>query len=154
MKFRKLILAAALALPIAGLTTGCLKNVKTPTQPVAANQFYGQAALVLNDFSGILVQAQQLFTSAHAIGVVSDSDYQNGLKAFVAIASSGDAIVTLVKTGADQKTITTQINALVTQIGTMPAAFSIKNPSSQAEFTALITAMQNVLNASLTLINQ
>lgn len=154
MKFRKIILAAALALPIAGLTTGCLKKPISTTSPTVNNNFYGQASLVLNNFSNILLQSQQLFTTAHSLSLVSNEDYVSGQKVFAQIATSGDSIQVLLKSGADQKTVTAQIQALINQVGTMPAAFSIKNPSSQAEFTALVTAMQNVLGASLTLINQ
>jgi len=153
MKFRKLILAVALSVPVAGLTTGCLKKPATATAPTVNNNFYGQASLVLNNFSNILLQAQQLFDTAHNIQLVSDDDYKNGQKVFAQIAANGDAIQALLKTGSDQKTVTAQIQALIAQVGTMPAAFVIKNPASQAQFTALVTAMQNVLAASLTIIS-
>lgn len=149
MKLNKLAIALALCLPIVGVS-GCKQITASPTPGVT--QFYSQAALVLNDFSGVLVQAQQLYTTAHSLKLVSDADYVAGQKAFVSIATNGDTIQTLLKSGADQATVTAQINALITQVGNMPAAFAIKNPQSQAEFTALVTSMQNILNASLTLV--
>jgi hypothetical protein len=149
MKLNKLIVALVLCLPIAGVT-GC--KLITATSTPGVTQFYSQAALVLNDFSGVLGQAQQLFTTAHTLALVSDLDYRNGQQAFLSIASNGDAIQTLLKSGADQATVTAQLNALIAQVGAMPALFHIKNPATQAEFTALVTSMQNILNASLTLV--
>lgn len=151
MKFtHRLLVAGALILPIAG-TTGCKLITAAPTPGVT--QFYSQAALVLNDFSGILVQAQTLFGTARGLGFVSDTDFANGQKAFVQIATNGDAVQALIKAGGDQATVTAQINALIAEVGVLPAAFAIKDPASQAEFTALVTSLQSILNASLTLVN-
>lgn len=136
-----LVFTLALLIPI----SGCKLVTAAPTPGVA--QFYSQSALVLNDFSGVLQQAQQIFTTAHAIGTVNDADYRNGQRVIAQIAQEGDSVTALVKAGGDQATIRTQIAALITQVGNMPSAFGIKNPATQAEFTALSTAMQNILQS-------
>lgn len=144
-KFTKLLLLGALALPV-----GCKLITAAPTPGVT--QFYSQAALVLDDFSGVLVQAQQLFTTAHGLGFVSDVDFATGQQVFSAVATNGDAVQALIKAGGDQTTVEAQLNALITQVGTMPAAFHITDSASQAEFVALTTSLQSILKAALTLV--
>lgn len=115
-------------------------------------QFYSQAALVLNDFSGVLLQAQQLLTTAHTIGTISDANYASAQQTFKMIATNGDTLTSLVKAGGDQTTITTEINALIGQVGAMPASFGIKDATTAAEFTSLATAMQSILKAVVVLV--
>lgn len=146
---KKLVLCAALLVPLC-LSTGCKTVTAAPAPGVT--QFYSQAALVLNDFSGVLAQAQQIVTTVHAEGLMSDVDYKNAQTVFRSIAQQGENVVALLKVGGDQATITAQINALITQVGVMPLAFGIKNPQSQQQFTLLVGAMQNILRASLTLV--
>jgi len=143
---KRFLLALCLVLPL----SGCKLITAAPTPGVT--QFYSQAALVINDFSGILLQAQQLFATAHGTGLVSDADYAAGTQAFKSIATNGDSIYSLLKAGGDQATITAQIKALIAQVGTMPTAFHINNPAAQAQFTALTAAMQSVLDATASLI--
>lgn len=133
-----------------GSGIGCKTITAAPTPGVT--QFYSQAALVLNDFSGILVQAQQIVTTVHTEGLMSDADYKNAQTVFRSVAQQGENVVALLKVGGDQATVTAQINALITQVGVMPSAFGIKNPQSQQQFSALVLSMQNVLRASLTLV--
>lgn len=133
-----------------GTGIGCKTITAAPTPGVT--QFYSQAALVLNDFSGILVQAQQIVTTVHAEGAMSDADYASAQTVFRSVAQQGENVVALLKVGGDQATITAQINALIAQVGAMPSAFGIKNPQSQQQFTVLTLAMQNILRASLTLV--
>lgn len=134
-----------------GLTfSGCKTVTAAPTPGVT--QFYSQAALVINDFSGVLVQAQQIVTTVHAEGLMNDADYKNAQTTFRAVAQQGENVVALLKVGGDQAVITSQINALIAQVGNMPSAFGIKNPQSAQQFTALTLAMQNILRASLTLV--
>ena len=135
---------------LVGCLVGCKPVTAAPTPGVT--QFYSQAALVINDFSGVLVQAQQIVTTVHAEGLMSDADYKNAQTVFRSVAQQGENVVALLKVGGDQATITAQINALITQVGVMPSAFGIKNPQSQQQFTALVLSMQNVLRASLTLV--
>ena len=133
-----------------GSGIGCKTITATPTPGVT--QFYSQAALVLNDFSGILVQAQQIVTTVHAEGAMSDADYASAQTVFRSIGQQGENVVALLKVGGSQSAVTAQINALISQVGTMPTAFGIKNPTSQQQFSALVLSMQNVLRASLTLV--
>lgn len=135
---------------LAGCLVGCKPVTAAPTPGVT--QFYSQAALVINDFSGVLVQAQQIVTTVHAEGLMNDADYKNAQTTFRAVAQQGENVVALLKVGGDQAAITAQINALITQVGVMPSAFGIKNPQSQQQFTVLTLAMQNILRASLTLV--
>lgn len=148
-QIKRFTLAVALSLML-GSGIGCKTITAAPTPGVT--QFYSQAALVLNDFSGVLVQAQQIVTTVHAEGLMSDADYKNAQTTFRAVAQQGENVVALLKVGGSQSAVTAQINALIAQVGTMPSAFGIKNPQSQQQFTVLTLAMQNVLRASLTLI--
>lgn len=133
-----------------GWTLGCKPVTAAPTPGVT--QFYSQAALVLNDFSGVLVQAQQIVTTVHAEGAMNDADYASAQTVFRSTAQQGENVVALLRVGGDQATVTAQINALIAQVGVMPSAFGIKNPQSAQQFTALTLAMQNILKASLTLV--
>lgn len=135
---------------ILGSGIGCKTITAAPTPGVT--QFYSQAALVLNDFSGILVQAQQIVTTVHSEGAMSDTDYASAQTVFRSIGQQGENVVALLKVGGDSTQVTAQINAMIAQVGTMPAAFAIKNAQSQQQFSALVLSMQNVLRASLTLV--
>ncbi len=145
----KRILLPLVLLPMLMLP-GCKLVTAAPTPGVP--QFYSQAALVLSDFSGILNQAQTLFTSAHTSGLVSETDYLNGQRAFLQIATAGNNLDTLVSSEASQPTVIAAISSLIQQVGAMPTAFAIKSPTAQAEFTALCTSMQTILQAAETII--
>lgn len=142
--------AFALVIGFGVIFSGCKTVTAAPTPGVT--QFYSQAALVLNDFSGVLAQAQQIVTTVHAEGLMSDADYKNAQTVFRSTAQQGENVVALLKVGGSQSAVTAQINALISQVGTMPTAFGIKNPQSQQQFSALTLAMQNILKASLTLV--
>lgn len=147
MKLARLFLALPLML---APMTGCKLITAAPTPGVP--QFYSQAALVLNDFSGVLLQSQNLFTNAHASGLVSATDYQNGMKVFSAIATQGNNIDSLIQSEASQTSITAAISALIQQVGSMPSAFGIKDANTQAGFQALCTSMQTILQATSALV--
>lgn len=143
---KRIVLCLALLVPI----SGCKTITATPTPGVT--QFYSQAALLLSDFSNVLNQANQLFTSAHTLALVSDADYKAGEQVFLQIAKNGDAITTLIKAGGDEVTVKSQLQALATQVSLMPSSFHITNPASQAQFTALIQSLSNILSAVQTLV--
>lgn len=147
---KKILLALVLAVSVVTIPTGCNVVKAKPTPGVT--QFYSQAALLLADFSGILDQANQLFISAHALALVSDADFKSGELVFLNVAKSGQSVTDLVKAGGDEATIKAQLQALVVQVGQMPTAFHITNPASQAQFTALVQSMANILSAVSTLV--
>ena len=129
----------------AATVTGCgLLTPKAPAPPGVSN-FYPQAALVMNDFSSVLLNAQNLFTSSCTDGVIPATQCIAGQKAFGTIAESGLTIDALIQTGASQTSIEAQITALSAQVATMPAAFGIKNPQTSAEFTALVNTLTTML---------
>ena len=99
----------------------------------------------MNDFSSVLLNAQNLFTSSCTDGVIPIAQCIAGQKAFGTIAESGLTIDALIQTGASQTTIQAQITALSAQVATMPAAFGIKNPQTSAEFTALVNTLTTML---------
>ena len=143
---RKLLLSPLLCLCL----VGC-KPATAPT-PTTAPTFYSQAALQINNFSVILGQAQTLFTNAHTSGLVGDADYKTGETAILSIAKNADNVDSLLTTSASQPTVVAAINALLNQVGTTPGLVGIKNPQSQAEFTALFQSLTSILQASLSLI--
>jgi hypothetical protein len=132
------------------LLMGC-GAVNAPA-PATAPTFYSQAALQINNFSVILQQAQTLFANAHTSGLVSDADFKTGEAAILAIAKNADTVDGLLTSSASQTSIVAAIQALGSQVAATPGLAGIKNPQSQAEFTALFTALNSILNASLALV--
>lgn len=118
-----------------------------PTPGAVAPTFYSGAATAMNGFSTTLLQAQSLFTTAYNEKLVDAATYQSGQKVFLQIAVSGEAIDTALASAQPQSQITSQINALITQISTVPQAFAIKDAQSQAAFTSLMVSLENILKA-------
>ena len=137
----------------AGMVTyqGC-RAVTAPVGSTAqAPTFYSQAAKVMADYSSILLSAQNLFTTAHTEALVTDTQYQDGQKVFLLAAQDGQIIDSLIQSGASASTIIAQVNALSATIASMPQAFAIKNPQTQAEFTALTGSLTTLLDTVATL---
>lgn len=138
-------ISSALVLGVATVTGCGLLTPKAPTPP-GVSSFYPQAALVMNDFSSVLLNAQNLYTSACSMGTIPSMQCRDGQKAFSVIAEDGLSIDALIQTGAAQATIQAQISALSAQVATMPTTFGIKNPQTQAEFTALTNTLSTMLD--------
>ncbi len=137
-----IILGAAILVP-----TGC-KTAGTATPPNAvAPTFYSQASQAMDGFSTTLLQAQSMFTTAYQEQLVDQQSYQKGQQVFLQIGVSGEAIVTALQAGQSQTTVQAQINALIAQVASVPQAFAIKNPQSQAAFTALANSLVAILQA-------
>jgi hypothetical protein len=113
-----------------------------------APTFYVNASNAMDGFSKLLVQAQDLFTTAQAEGLVDPASYRTGQKVFDQIGISGQAIVAALQTGQSQAQVIPLIDALAAQLGTMPQAFAIKNPQSQAAFTAITQSLVAILNTT------
>lgn len=141
-----------LAMTVGGMLVlgiGSLEGCK----PVASGtSFYAQAAKVMADYGSILASAQTLFDTAHSEALVNNAQYLAGQKVFLTLAQDGQTIDALIKSGAGATTIVAQVNALAATIASMPNAFSIKNPQSQAEFTALAGSLTSLLDTVDTLI--
>lgn len=138
-RFTYLLLAATLFVP----AVGCKQQ--TATAGAVAPTFYSQAATAMNGFSTTLLQAQSLFTTAYQEQLVDLATYQKGQQVFMQIGVSGEAIVSALQSAQPKATIEAQINALIAQVGSVPQAFAIKNPQSQAAFTALANSLVAIL---------
>lgn len=136
------VLAAVMLVPV----LGCKQQAATPG--AVAPTFYSQAATAMNGFSATLAQAQSLFGTAYQEQMLDQQTFNKGQQVFLQVASSGDLIVSGLQASAPQAQILAQINALIAQIGTMPQAFAIKNPQSQAAFVSLTNALVNILKAT------
>jgi len=147
----RIALVCLLFLSIPSLT-GCGITASAGNPPTVTT-FYNSAAVVLNDSSALLVQAQTLFASAHTAGFVDNDQFIAGEKAFISLASNGDTIRASIAQNNSPENITQAITAYIGQVGAVPQQFAIKNPASQAAFTAVMTSVQSVLKASLTLIS-
>jgi len=141
-----------LASMVLGVTmcTGCGSFRAAPTPGVP--QYYSQAALVLANFSEILLRSQSVFSTAHTAGTINDADYTKGMQVFASIAAKGDAVQSLIKSEAGQASITQAISDLIIDVGHMPDQINIKNPTSQAEFQTLCNTMASILQATNTLV--
>jgi hypothetical protein len=131
---------------------GCKPVSGTVPSNATAPTFYAQSAKVMADYSSILLSAQNLFVSAHAEGLVPDPTYKSGQQVFLTAAQDGQAIDSLIQSGASAKTIIGQVDALSATIASMPTVFHIENPQSQAEFQALTTTLTTLLNTVDTLV--
>ena len=129
----------------AALLAGCRTTTVNPN--ALPPTFYTSAAKTMDAFSTILVNAQSLFTTAYQDGFVTAGQYQAGMKVFGQIAASGEAIDVSILAADSQASILAKIDSLASQIATMPQAFAIKNPQSQAAFTALTNSLVAVLRA-------
>jgi hypothetical protein len=145
------VMAGALSIAMMNAIS-CKRVTSNPSSNGTAPNFYAQAAQIMNDYSSIMLSAQNLFSTAHTEGLVTDTEYQAGQKVFLTVGEDGQAIDKLIQAGASQDTIIAQCNALSATIATMPQAFAIKNPQSQAEFTALANSLTSLLNTVATLI--
>lgn len=142
MKLTAVLLAALmLVTPV----TGCKTAATNPN--AVAPTFYSVAATEMDGFSTTLLQAESLFSTAYQEKLVDQADYQKGLQVFLQIGVSGEAIVAALQSSQSQATVLTQINALITQVASVPQAFAIKNPQSQAAFTALANSLVAILQS-------
>lgn len=144
---KRTILITVLSIASLGIP-GCAKSNATLPAGATAPTFTDNAANAMDGFSKVLLQAQNLFTSAQAEGLVDPSSYQAGQKVFEQVGISGQAIVAAIQAGQGQAQVVPLIEALAAQLGSMPSAFAIKNPQSQAAFTAIIQSLVNILNTT------
>lgn len=153
MKLAKALLFGAMALG-ALTVTGCgligcgIMTPRAAPQP-GVSTFQAQAALSLNDFNTLTAQTETLFIAAHNTKLVDDQTFVAGEKILRQVVTDAQSATMLLASGASQSTILGQLHALGVQVAAMPAAFSIKDPATQAEFTSLITSLNLFLTSTI-----
>ena|ERR1700739_846176 len=116
------------------------------TTPPTPQTVYQKAAVGMDDFATALSQFQNVIITLHTNKIITDSTNTQIETVVSKISSDAESVDSLIASGADTATIQASINAVIADLNTLIAAgkVGISDPTSQAEFTTAITAIQSV----------
>ncbi len=132
-------LALVVALVLATSTLSGCKQVNAST-PATAPDPYHVAAVVMQDLSTDLLQAQATETDLYLGGAIDQTTHKQINGVFLKVGQAGPQIDALIKAGASPATITEKVNATLAMLATI--SLTKVDPRTAAQMNATISAIQ------------